>query len=103
MAYDATNNQPSVAWPQLESGPLLAGGILVGIGAVVALAGLTVAGSHVFAATRAWVNELETPPSQIARLKWEQAKTAAISGANTWRQHPNAKVRVLPRGGNGRS
>jgi hypothetical protein len=103
MAYDATNNQSSVAWPQLEFGPLLAGGILVGIGAVVALAGLTVVGSHVFAATRAWVNELETPPSQIARLKWEQAKTAAISGANTWRQHPNAKVRVLARGGNGGS
>jgi hypothetical protein len=103
MAYNATNNQPSVTWPQLESRPLLAGGILVGIGAVVALAGLTVAGSHVFAATRAWVNELETPPSEIARLKWEQAKTAAISGANTWRQHPNAKVRVLPRGSNGGS
>jgi hypothetical protein len=103
MAYNATNNQPSVTWPQLESRPLLAGGILVGIGAVVALAGLTVAGSHVFAATRAWVNELETPPSEIARLKWEQAKTAAISGANTWRQHPNAKVRVLPRGGSGGS
>ena len=103
MANTATNYQPAGAWPRLESGPLIAGGILVGIGAVVALAGLTVAGSHVVAATRAWIKELETPPSQIARLKWEQAKTAAISGANTWRQHPNAKVRVLPRGGNGGS
>jgi hypothetical protein len=101
MAYTATNNQSSGAWPQLESGPLLTGGILVGIGAVVALAGLTVVGSHVVVATRAWIKELETPPSEIARLKWEQAKTAAVSGANTWRQHPNAKVRLVRRGSDG--
>jgi hypothetical protein len=48
-------------------------------------------------ATRAWIKELETPPSQIASLKWEQAKTAAASGANTWREHPNAKVRLVRR------
>jgi hypothetical protein len=103
MANTAPNNQPAGAWPKLESGPLIAGGILVGIGAVVALAGLTVAGSHVIAATRAWVNELETPPSQLAKLKWEQAKTAAVSGANTWREHPNAKVRLVRRSGDGGS
>jgi hypothetical protein len=103
MANTATNYQPAGAWPKLESGPLIAGGILVGIGAVVALAGLTVAGSHVVAATRAWVKELETPPSQIAKLKWEQAKTAAVSGANTWREHPNAKVGLVRRSANGGS
>ena len=37
------------------------------------------------------------PPSQFAQLKWEQAKTAAASGANTWRAHPNAKVRLTRR------
>jgi|ERR1700679_733673 hypothetical protein len=103
MANTATNYQPAGAWPKLESGPLIAGGILVGIGAVVALAGLTVAGSHVVAASRAWIRELETPPSQVARLKWEQAKTAAVSGANTWREHPNAKVRLVRRSGDGGS
>jgi hypothetical protein len=101
MANTATNNQPAGAWPRLESGPLIAGGILVGIGAVVALTGLTVAGSHVVAATRTWIKELETPPSQLAKLKWEQAKTAAVSGANTWREHPNAKVRLVRRSANG--
>jgi uncharacterized damage-inducible protein DinB len=67
------------------------------------MAGLTVAGSHVVAATRAWIKELETPPSQIAKLKWEQAKTAAASGANTWREHPNAQVRLVRRSANGGS
>jgi hypothetical protein len=75
----------------------MVGGILVGVGAAVAFAGLAVAGSHVFAATRAWVKELETPPSELARLKWEQAKHAAASGAGAWRDHPNAKVRLARR------
>jgi hypothetical protein len=99
MANDATDSQPTGAWPQVKSGPLIAGGVLIGIGAVVALAGLAVAGSHVVAATRAWIKELEIPPSQLARLKWEQAKTAAASGASTWREHPNAQVRLVRRAG----
>jgi hypothetical protein len=97
MANDTTDSQPTGAWPQVKSGPLITGGVLIGIGAVIALAGLAVAGSHVVAATRAWVRELEVPPSQLARLKWEQAKTAAASGADTWRQHPNAQVRLVRR------
>jgi hypothetical protein len=98
MAYDdGTDSQPTGAWPQVRSGPLVVGGILIGIGAVVAMAGVAVAGTHVVAATRAWINELETPPSQLARLKWEQAKVAAASGAATWRDHPNAKVRLVRR------
>ena len=98
MAYnDETNSQLGGNWPQVRSGPLVVGGILIGIGAVAALAGMAVAGTHLVAATRAWVNELETPPSELARLKWEQAKTAAVSGAATWRDHPNAKVGLVRR------
>jgi hypothetical protein len=97
MANTATNNQPAGSWPQLDSGPLIAGGVLIGIGAVVALVGVGIAGSHVVAATRTWVRELEIPPSELAKLKWEQAKTAAASGASTWREHPNAKARLVRR------
>jgi len=97
MANIATNNQPASSWPQLDSGPLIAGGALIGIGAVVALVGLGIAGSHVVAATRTWIRELEIPPSELAKLKWEQAKTAAASGVSTWREHPNAKARLVRR------
>ncbi len=97
MANNSSNSQPSGTWPELESGPLITGGILIGIGAVVALAGLAVAGTHVAAATRAWIKELEIPPSELAKLKWEQAKTAAATGASTWREHPNAKARLVRR------
>jgi cytochrome d ubiquinol oxidase subunit II len=84
-------------WPQVRSGSLMAGGILIGIGAVAALAGAAVAGTHVVAATRAWIRELETPPDQLARLRWEQAKAAAAAGASAWRGHPNAEVRLARR------
>lgn len=98
MAYNGqTASQPTGTWPQVRSGPLVAGGILIGIGAVVAMTGAAVAGTHLAAATRAWIKELETPPGQLARLKWEQAKTAAASGAATWRDHPNAKVGLARR------
>jgi hypothetical protein len=98
MAYDDTAADLQTGnWPQVRSGPLMVGGILVGIGAVIALAGLAVAGTHVAAATRVWMKGLETPPDQLARLKWEQAKTAMAAGAATWRQHPNAQVRMVRR------
>jgi hypothetical protein len=97
MADTATGNQPTGAWPQLNSGPLIAGGILIGVGVVVALVGVGVVGSHVVAATRKWAGELETPPGQLARLKWEQAKSAASAGADTWRTHPHNQVRLVRR------
>jgi hypothetical protein len=97
MANAATNNQPAGTWPQLRSGPLITGGVLIGVGAVVALAGLAIAGSHLVAATREWIEELEIPPGELAKLKWEQAKSAAASGASTWREHPHAQARLARR------
>jgi hypothetical protein len=102
MAYDdATGSQQAGNWPQVRSGPLVAGGILIGIGAVVAMVGVAVAGTHLAAATRAWIKELETPPGQLARLRWEQAKAAAASGTAIWRDHPNAKVGLARRSSSG--
>lgn len=89
---DSAAGLSAANWPQMRSGPLMVGGILVGIGAAVALAGLAVAGTHVAAATRAWMKDLETPPDKLAMLKWEQAKSAMAAGATTWREHPNAQV-----------
>lgn len=97
MATTASNSQPALGVPEVRSGPLIVGGVLIGVGAVVALTGLAVAGVHLVAATRAWVEEMEIPPSQLAKLKWEQAKTAAASGASSWREHPNAQVRLVRR------
>jgi hypothetical protein len=98
MANDATAvGQSAGNWPEVRSGPLMVGGILIGIGALVALAGMAVAGTHAAMATRAWLKDLETPPDQLARLRWEQAKTAMAAGATTWREHPNAQVHLTHR------
>ena len=35
---------------------------------------------------------MEVPPSEVARLKWAQAKTAAAAGAATWRNGVPADV-----------
>jgi hypothetical protein len=90
-------SQAGANWPEVRSGPLMTGGILIGIGAVVAMAGAAIAGWHVVAATRVWMRELETPPDQLARLRWEQAKTAVAAGTTTWKEHPNAKVHLVRR------
>jgi len=74
--------------PQLRSGPLITGAALAGAGALLALAGIAVGGSHVLAATRRWVREMEVPPGELARLKWAQAKAAAAAGAGAWQNGP---------------
>ena len=81
MAYDdTTDSQPAGNWPQVRSGPLVVGGILIGIGAVVAMAGATVAGAHLAAATRAWIRELETPPGQLAKPGWPPCRRESRTG-----------------------
>ena len=97
MTNGADSSQPDATWPEVQSGPLIVGGSLIGIGLALVAAGVAVAGVHLVSATRQWVQQLDVPPSQFAQLKWEQAKTAAASGANTWRAHPNAKVRLTRR------
>ena len=58
-----TDARNPTSLPQLRSGPLIAGGVLAGAGAMLVLAGLAVGSAHLFAATRAWVREMEVPPS----------------------------------------
>lgn len=97
MTDAAVDSQPTGGWPEVRSGPLIVGGALVGAGVLVVFAGLAVAGVHVVSATRAWIRELEIPPSQLAKLRWEQAKAAAASGSTAWREHPNAQTRLTRR------
>ncbi len=86
----STSTQESSSWPELRTGPLITGAALVGAGAMIALAGLAVGGSHLFSATRRWIQEMEVPPSEQARIKWAQAKTAAAAGAAAWQNGVSA-------------
>jgi hypothetical protein len=76
--------------PQFESAPLITGAALLGAGALIALIGLAVGGGHLVAATRRWVKEMEVPPSELAKQKWAQARTAVGAGTSAWQNGTKA-------------
>jgi hypothetical protein len=84
------NTQKNSNVPQLRTGPLITGAGLVAAGGLIALAGLVVGGAHLISATRQWIEEMEVPPSELAKLKWAQAKTAAAAGTAAWQDSTSA-------------
>jgi hypothetical protein len=87
----STSTQRSSSWPEVRTGPVITGAALFGAGALIALAGLAVGGTHLFSATRQWIREMEVPPSEQARIKWAQAKTAAAAGTAAWQNGTPAR------------
>jgi hypothetical protein len=68
--------------------PLLGGGlVLVAVGGLIALTGSVAAAIAVLGATRSWVSQWEEPPSALARRRYAQARSAALAGAQVWRQN----------------
>lgn len=74
-----------------------AGGALVGIGGLLGFTGIALLSSAVVSATRRWVSQLEPPPGEIARLKWQQAKAATTAGVEAWRNGAPAQSQPAPR------
>lgn len=87
----STSTQQSSSWPELRTGPIITGAALVGAGALIALAGLAVGGTHVVSATRRWILEMEVPPSELAKIKWAQARSAAAAGTAAWQNGVSAR------------
>jgi len=88
----STSTQRSGSWPEVRTGPIITGGALFAAGALIALAGLAVGGTHLFSATRQWIREMEVPPTEQARIKWAQAKTAAAAGTAAWQNGTPARA-----------
>ena len=86
----STSTESSSSWPELRTGPIITGAVLVGAGTLIALAGLAVGGTHLFAATRRWIQQMDVPPSEQARIKWAQAKSAAAAGPAACRNGASA-------------
>jgi hypothetical protein len=81
-------NDVSQEGMQVNRSLVVGGGLLVGIGGLLGFTGMVLVGSALLSATRQWANQLEQPPSELARRKWQQAKAAATSGAGAWRNGP---------------
>jgi hypothetical protein len=65
----------------------VSGAVLMSVGAVVGMAGALATSVAVIGAARAWVRQLDEPPSAMARRRLAQARTAAAAGAQGWREH----------------
>ncbi len=87
----SASTDTSSSLPTFNSGLLITGGSLVAAGAVIALAGLAVGGLHLLSATRRWIQEMEVPPSEQAKIKWAQARSAATAGAAAWQNGISAR------------
>ena len=73
---------------QLNRNLLVGGGVLVALGGLLGFTGMALVSSALISATRQWVDQLERPPTEIARRRWEQTKAAATAGATAWRDKP---------------
>ena len=77
---------------QLSRRRIAGGGVLIGIGGLLGFTGMLLVGSAIVSAARQRVNQLEQPPSELAKRTWQQARAATTAGANAWRNSPPAKV-----------
>ena len=87
----SANTQKSSSLPEFRAGLLITGAAIAGAGALIALAGLAVGGTHVLSATRRWIRDMEVPPSELAKIKWSQARSAAVAGAAAWQNGVSAR------------
>ena len=81
-------DQASQGGIRLDRRLVMGGGVLIGTGGLLGFTGALLLSSAVVSATRRWVNQLDQPPSELAKLKWRQARAATTAGAKTWRSGP---------------
>ena len=77
--------QESQAGVQVNQGLVAGGAALIGLGGLFGFAGFGLLSAAVVSATRRWLRQLERPPSETAKQKWQQAKAATSAGAEAWR------------------
>jgi hypothetical protein len=89
--------EESAAGFQLNTGTLMVGAVLIGIGSLIGFVGLALSGAAVATAARRYVNTMEVPPSELAKQHWARARAATVAGAGAWRNGTGAaEPAVLP-------
>ncbi|BFU44942.1 hypothetical protein [Krasilnikovia sp. MM14-A1004] len=74
---------------------LLTGATLTVIGGVIGLAGAAITAVAAVVAVRRRVEQMETPPTELARRHWRRARTAVHAGTDAWRDgHLSEPIRM---------
>jgi hypothetical protein len=94
MANQEASSGIQVGTFQVSGRPLIIGAVLVAIGAVISLAGMAIGGSVLAFATKRWVDQMETPPADLARQQWARAKAATQAGTSAWQDGLVAETRT---------
>jgi hypothetical protein len=79
---------------RLNATSVIVGAVLVAVGGLLGATGVLIGGRAVFSATSRWLRELEVPPSEVVRHKWDQTRAAAKASARAWHQHNGTPIRV---------
>jgi hypothetical protein len=69
---------------QIDSRMLTWAGALAGVGGVLWVAGISLAGAALLRAGQQWLAELDQPPSALAKMKWQQLLSATAAGSDAW-------------------
>jgi hypothetical protein len=78
------NKQNSAAGFQMNTTQVVVGGVLIGAGCLIGLAGAIVGGHAMVSGMQRWFRELEVPPTEVVKHKWGQARAATMAGAQAW-------------------
>jgi hypothetical protein len=70
---------------QVNQGLVVGGAVLLGLGGLLGFAGVMLLSSAVVSATRRWLQQLNRPPLEIAKLRMQQVRAATSAGAEAWR------------------
>jgi hypothetical protein len=85
-------NAGSLGEVQLNRRRIAGGGVLIGLGGLLGFTGMLLVSSAIVSAARRRVNQLEQPPSELAKRTWQQARAATTAGAKAWRNSPPATM-----------
>jgi hypothetical protein len=80
-----TDSQVAQPKMQINTQLIVAGSILIGVGVIIAVAGMATAGTALVTAYRDRVRQMDVPPSELARRHWHRMKSATNAGLGEWR------------------
>ncbi|MFE2300479.1 hypothetical protein ACFXAW_20105 [Streptomyces sp. NPDC059445] len=76
---------------EIDTRLVTTGAVLTAAGALVACTGMVIAAAAVFSAGRRMIRAMDVPPSQVAAIKWRQAKEASLAGMQAWQSASDAR------------